>query len=645
MSAALLMAVPLAPLAAAAVSFAIAARRPGWTRALALAANAFSLVALIALNGADVDLQVAWLQSGGLSLSAGLALDPLSRYAALLVAAIALPVNCYAVGYMAREPARGFFFAAMSFFLGAMLVLVLASSLVLLFAAWEAVGVASFALIGLRHREPRARSAAGQAFLLTRAGDVLLLLGWLAASHLAGTDDIAQAVARLTSGDVPQSTLNLVALLLLGGAIGKSAQLPLSAWLPAAMAGPTPVSALIHSATMVAAGAYLILRLFPLFEAAPLALTALLWIGAASALFGALLATAQADLKRVLAWSTVSHLGEMFFALGLAGPLAAALHLVTHAAYKATLFLAAGTVERGTGTRALERLGGLAGKLPLAAVSFIASAAALAGVPPLSGFWSEERILGVAAQRSAGAALFLLIVIALGGAYIGRAAAATFGRWPRAPAPEAHPSAWPMNAGMLALALAAVAVGAILSGTVEQMLSFPSAPAAAIAWRGLAVACGLAGLAFAAWRVRLWGPVPVLGPWVLQLEHALVMLTRAPAQLALACAGRIDALEGTLDAGARWVARAARTLALRAAQSERVFDAGGRAGAQSVVESARLVDAAELGAFRRSIDHFALLLGAAGSGLRRLETGKLYLYTSGIFLWVIAALLVALLLV
>lgn len=643
MSALLLAAVPLAPLAAAALSLALA-RRPAWSGALALAANAFSLAALVALRDIDVQMHATWLQAGGLTLTAGLALDPLSRYAALLVAAVALPVNCYALGYMTREPARGFFFAAMSFFLGAMLALVLASSLVLLFAAWEAVGVASFVLIGFRHREREARSAAGQAFLLTRAGDVLLLLGWLLAWRLAGTDDIVQVLARLTSADVPHATMSLVALLILGGAIGKSAQLPLSAWLPAAMAGPTPVSALIHSATMVAAGAYLVLRLYPLFEAAPLALSAVLWIGAASALFGALLATAQADLKRVLAWSTISHLGEMFFALGLAGPLAAAFHLVTHAAYKATLFLAAGAVERGTGMRILERLGGLARKLPIAAASFIAGAAALAGLPPLSGFWSEERILGAAAQRGPAAALFMLVVSALAGAYIGRAAAAVFGRWPGAPAPEANDSPASMKLGMAALAFAAILLGWLLAGPIAQILPFASPPAVALHWRIAAVLSGLAGLAFAVWRVHASGPLPALGVWVLGLERALLALTNAPARMAWLLAARVDAFEKALDATAICAARTAGALAACCARSEAVLDSAGRATGRSVFESARLVDAVELGGFRRPIDRVAAVLGAAGATLRGLETGKLYLYTFAVFVWVVMVLFAAVLL-
>ena len=644
MSALLLLAVPLAPLAAAAFSLAAAARLPQWGGVLALAANAFSLAALVALRDMNVQVQATWLQAGGFALTAGLSLDPLSGYAALLVAAVALPVNCYAVGYMGREPARGLFFAAMSFFLGAMFTLVLASSLVLVFAAWEAVGVASFVLIGFRHREPQARSAAGQAFLLTRAGDVLLLLGWLAASRLAGTDDITQALARLTSGDLPQATTTLVALLILGGAIGKSAQLPLSAWLPAAMVGPTPVSALIHSATMVAAGAYLVLRLYPLFEAAPLALAVLLWIGAGSALFGALLATAQSDLKRILAWSTVSHLGEMFFALGLAGPLAAAFHLVTHAAYKAALFLAAGAVERGTGLRALERLGGLARKLPIAAVTFVAGAAALAGVPPFSGFWSEERILGAAAHRAPAAAVFLLVVIALAGVYIGRAAAATFGRRPGAAARDARPSAWSMKLGMSSLGFAAIVLGWLLAGPIALILPFPSSPAVPLHWRVAAVLSGFAGLAFGLWRVHASGPLPALGQWVLGLERALLAFTSLPARMAGALAERVDALEKALDATARVAAGTAATLATRCARSEALFDATSRATAGTVFGSARLVDAVELGAFRRPIDRLAAVLGAAGASLRGLETGKLYLYTSALFVWVVMVLFAALLL-
>ena len=643
MSRVLLAAVPLAPLVAAALSLALAKRRPVWAGGLLLAGNAIALAALVVAGDEHLQLQAVWLHAAGASVNVGLVLDPLSRYGALIVAGVALPVNIYALAYMAREPARGLFFAGMSFFLGAMLTLVLASSLLLLFAAWELVGVASFALIGFNHRDPAARSAAGQALLLTRAGDVMMLLGWLLAWRITGSDDISRVLAHAASGAFAQDASTLVAFLLLGGALGKSAQLPFSAWLPAAMAGPTPVSALLHSATMVAAGAYLILRLYPLFAGAPVALSALLWIGGASALFAALLATAQADLKRVLAWSTVSQLGEMFFALGLAAPFSAAFHLATHAAYKAALFLAAGAVEQAVGTRALDRLGGLAARMPVTAATFIVSAAALAGVPPFSGFWSEDAILGAAARHSTAAASLMLALVALAGVYVGRAATATFARRSGAPRVGAQPPARAMKAGMAVLALGAIGLGWVLSGRIDRLLPFASPTAAAEWWRIGAAASGLGGLAFGAWHVRAHGTAAAITSPVLRLERLLLAVTRAPARLGLSLAASVQALERALDKGARRAVLAAHLLASRSSLLESIFDGAGRAIARRAMGLADVAQRVERAAFRQPIDGLAARVGLAGASVRGVETGRLYLYTSGIVAWVLAAFIAAIL--
>ncbi len=325
----------------------------------------------------------------------GLRLDGIAYAAALLVAGISLPVLVYSTAYTAGEEGVPRFFAGMSFFVGAMLTLVLADSLLLLYAAWEWVGLASWLLIGFRFREEEARRAARKAFLVTRIGDSGFLLAWLLVLTTFGSTDLGALLTAAGDG-MPDGLGTLLPLLFFFAAVGKSAQLPLSAWLPPAMAGPTPVSALIHSATMVAAGVFLVLRLWPLFAASPAALQVILWIGGVTALLAALAATVQYDLKRVLAWSTISQLGEMMLALGLGAPLAAAWHLGTHAAFKSTLFLAAGAVEHGGGGRDLRCMGGLAKRLPWSAVAFAVAAVALAGIPPFSGFWSEDAILAAA---------------------------------------------------------------------------------------------------------------------------------------------------------------------------------------------------------------------------------------------------------
>ena len=275
---ALLIAAPVVPLLAATLIVAVGERFPraaGWINA---GGSAVSLGVLLALLGQRFAVGGVWTESGTFKLTVGLQLDDLSHFTALLVAGIALFVNLYAISYMAEEEGQPRFFAEMSFFVGSMLALVLASSLLLLFAAWEAVGVASFLLIGFWYHKEEARSAARKAFLITRLGDVGMLLGWLGAMLLVGTTDIGTFLSAVAGGAILPETLTVLALLFLCGAVGKSAQLPFTAWLPPAMVGPTPVSALIHSATMVAAGVYLLLRLFPLFDAAPGVLTVVSWI-------------------------------------------------------------------------------------------------------------------------------------------------------------------------------------------------------------------------------------------------------------------------------------------------------------------------------------------------------------------------------
>lgn len=344
----LLLLVPLAPLLTALVLLGWGPKLAGRGAWLSVLAAAASLGSLLFLSGQAPGFSTVWLETGGLSLTLGLSLTPLSWLVALLVAGAGVLVTFYAAGYIADEPDRARFDTALSFFIGAMLTLVLSNSLLLLFVAWEAVGLASYLLIGFWYDRGDARRAALKAFLMTRLGDLGLLLGWVWVLLRLGTTDIDGFLGAVAQGTFPAVELTPVALLFLLGAIGKSAQLPLTAWLPDAMAGPTPVSALIHSATMVAAGVYLLVRLFPLFEAAPGVLAVIFWVGALTALFAALVATTQTDLKRVLAWSTVSQLGEMVLVLGLGGAYAATFHLATHAAFKATLFLAAGAVGHGS---------------------------------------------------------------------------------------------------------------------------------------------------------------------------------------------------------------------------------------------------------------------------------------------------------
>ncbi|GJE25176.1 NADH-quinone oxidoreductase subunit L [Methylorubrum rhodesianum] len=603
-----LLAVPLLPLVAAAAALGLGRRLPRGGGELVVGAVALALAGLASLPS-DAALSATWFESGGYRLTVGLAATPLTRFVAAVVAGVAVCVGLYGLGYMAGRDDRPRFFAELGLFVGAMLTLVLSSSLALLFAAWEVVGLASFLLIGFDHAEPGAAAAAAKAFLMTRIGDVGLLLGWLLALAAVGTTDVDALVGAVEGGRIGPGTVTAMALLMLAGAVGKSAQLPLSAWLPDAMVGPTPVSALLHSATMVAAGVFLVLRLYPVFAASPGALDTLFWIGAATALAAGLIATAEADLKRVLAWSTCSQLGEMMVALGLGGPGAAAFHLAAHAAFKSTLFLAAGIVQERAGTRILVRLGGLARALPFAGAAFLVAALSLAGVPPLSGFRSEEAILAVASRHGPGTGALVVLLVLLGGIYIGRAGAATFlGRRRGAVGPSGPD--WAMRAGLGLLALAAAGLGWLLAGRFGAALPF-AAPETEAGWRRLGVAAGLLGLGLGA--ARGWSGAPALGALPARLAAGLEAVTEAPARRTLWLARTVPAVEGALDAGARAVAGWA-------------WRSAGWAGR------------VEEGGFGRGGDRLAAGLAAGGERLRALQAGRLYLYTLGLFAWTAAAL-------
>jgi NADH-quinone oxidoreductase subunit L len=326
-------------------------------------------------------------------------LDPLSMVMMLVVTWIGFFIHLYSSEFMQTDEGYSGFFAYMNLFVGAMLVLVLADDLLLLYAGWEGVGLCSYLLIGFWYQDPANGYAARKAFVITRIGDVAMLIGIILIFTQLGTFEIAQAT-QLAAQNWPagSSVATATAALLLGGAVGKSAQLPLQTWLPDAMAGPTPVSALIHAATMVTAGVYLIARTHGLFELAPVVEMTVGAIGAATLLIAAFAALAQNDIKRILAYSTMSQIGYMFVALGVGAWTAAIFHLITHACFKALLFLAAGAVMmRVNDEHDIFRMGGLRRELPEAFASFLIGAASLAAVPLITaGFYSKDMILSAA---------------------------------------------------------------------------------------------------------------------------------------------------------------------------------------------------------------------------------------------------------
>lgn len=626
---AIFAAVPLLPLLAAAGALRFGRRLRWGGGELIVVAVGLSLVGLVSVpDGAR--LSATWLAIGSYHLTVGLELNALTKFVAIVVAGITFGVSVYSLGYMADKQGRPRFFAEIGLFVGAMLTLVLADSLILLFAAWEMVGVGSYLLIGFRYDEAGAPEAATKAFLMTRIGDAGLLLGWLLALAVTGSTDIATLVDAAQDGQLTTATITLMAFFFLAGAIGKSAQLPLIGWLPDAMIGPTPVSALLHSATMVAAGVFLILRLYPLFLAAPVALAALFWIGAVTAVVAGLIATAETDLKRVLAWSTSSQLGEMMIALGLGGPIAASYHLAAHAAFKSALFLAAGSVQEQTGTRDLRRLGGLFRMLPLTGTVFLVAALALAGVPPLSGFWSEDAILAVAARQGGPAtALLIVLLIFLSGLYIGRAATASF-FGERRGADHIREPGQPMLAGMILLALAAAGLGWILS--VKLGASEPQ-----MIWRILGIAASLIGLGIGA--VRAWrSAAPALGSWPTSIGSGLMATTMIPARWTMYFAAKLNAVERNLDHAVRAIANGVEGLAAGAGSAESALDAAAQGVGGSTWRLARGAEVVEALGFGRGGDRLAAGIALSGERLRLLQSGQLYLYTLGLFLWAAAAL-------
>ena len=331
----------------------------------------------------------------------GLTLDQLSRTMGVLVSGVGALIHIYSLGYMRNDEGESRYFAALSLFMFAMLGIVFANNFVMLFIFWELVGFTSYVLIGHWFFRDAAADAANKAFITTRIGDFGFMAGILMIWTTTGSVVFAEIAPRMSMFDGHATFVAIVALLIFCGAIGKSAQFPLHVWLPDAMEGPTPVSALIHAATMVAAGVYMLVRVAFIIQASQPALLVVAWIGTITAVMAALIATQQDDIKRILAYSTLSQLGYMVMAVGLASNNAAMFHLFTHAFFKALLFLAAGSVivmlhhEQN-----IWKMGGLRRKLPITFVSFIVGALALIGCPPFSGFFSKDAILAVAYERN-----------------------------------------------------------------------------------------------------------------------------------------------------------------------------------------------------------------------------------------------------
>ena len=450
---------------------------------LLLSLIAFAHVAVGWTHGAAVreTVNFIWFQFGSTTVDLGWVLDPLSSVMLVMVTFVGLLIFIYSIGYMAHDENYTRFFCFLSLFAGAMLGVVISNSILLLFMSWEIVGLTSYLLIGFWYQKPSAAAAAKKAFLTTRVGDIFFLLGivWLFAqtgtllfyNHGAGSIEgwaltglLAQPAA------LGLSAATVIGLLIFAGAAGKSGQLPLHVWLPDAMEGPTPVSALIHAATMVAAGVYLIARVYPLMQAGALAggttpaLTVVTWVGASTALFAALIAVAQNDIKRILAYSTVSQLGYMMAGLGLGGVAVGMFHLITHAFFKALLFMGAGSVIHGCHEEQdIRKMGGLKSAMPLTFATYGIGMLALCGVPIFfSGFWSKDAILESAHGWPISQAPYYMLVIGavLAAFYMTRQVSYVFFGAYRGHN-HAHESPRVMTTPLAILAFFAVALGVI----------------------------------------------------------------------------------------------------------------------------------------------------------------------------------------
>ncbi|SEN62740.1 NADH-quinone oxidoreductase subunit L [Paenibacillus sp. OV219] len=341
-----------------------------------------------------------WLDINGLTLNAGYEVTNLTALMLVVVTLVSFLVNLYSAGYMKSDERISVFYSYVALFSFSMLGLVLSDNMLTLYIFWELVGVCSFLLVGFWYSKPEAKAAAKKAFIVTRIGDAGLLLGilllyWYMPDHALDFVHIGNVFEGQT-GIIAASVTTWIAILIFVGAVGKSGQFPLHVWLPDAMEGPTPISALIHAATMVAAGVYLVARTFDIFQASQTAMDIVAYIGGFTAIFAATIGVAQNDIKRILAYSTVSQLGYMMMALGLGSMTGGIFHLFTHAFFKALLFLGAGSVIHAVHTQNIQEMGGLSGKMKITTWTFGIGTLALSGIPPFSGFWSKDMILNTA---------------------------------------------------------------------------------------------------------------------------------------------------------------------------------------------------------------------------------------------------------
>jgi NADH-quinone oxidoreductase subunit L len=561
--------IPLLPLLGAAICLVGARRLPRALVHLA-AVGSVGAAAVVAAHAATVlhgaqprvlhESVYPWIASGDLRVPVALLFDPLSATMTLIVTFVGFLIHVYSMGYMREDPCFARYFGYLNLFTGSMLVLVLADSLPLMFVGWEGVGACSYLLIGFWFDKSENASAGKKAFIVNRIGDLGFLLGMFLIWSFAGTLDFgalhqkSDALLQTWRG---QSVATWAALLLFVGACGKSAQLPLYVWLPDAMAGPTPVSALIHAATMVTAGVYMVARLHFVYMLSPLAMTVVAVVGAATALFSATIGFAQTDIKKVLAYSTVSQLGFMFLGVGSGAFSAGIFHVFTHAFFKACLFLGAGSVIHALhGRQDVAEMGGLRRPMPLTHATFLVSTAAIAGVPLLSGFFSKDEILVAAFARHWALGAVGIVAAACTAVYMTRLYCLTFTGASRADEhtrAHLHESESTMTGPLLVLGLGAIGAG-YLGWFLRGWLALPEPPEGP---HVLAMVLSIlaSGAGIAAGVLCYWGgeraPVARLvaaAPWLYSAVHARYMVdelydavaVRPTKKLALFCHEMLD---------------------------------------------------------------------------------------------------------
>ena len=582
----------------------------------------------IAHNGGNYEHDITWFTIGSLQIQLGYFIDGLTGVMLLVVTSISLMVHIYSLGYMHGDKRYTWFYVVLSLFTGAMLVVVLASNLFELLVGWEIMGVCSYLLIGHWYEDHANSSAAIKAFLTTRVGDVPFMFGIFALIYATGmtTSNIQVISETVAGGHVSVLLVTCAALLMFGGTIGKSAQFPLYTWLPDAMAGPTPVSALIHAATMVAAGIYLVARTFEVFiHADPIALTIVSIVGAITLLLAALLALVQDDIKKVLAYSTISQLAYMVAALGLgeAGYPAAMFHLFTHAFFKALLFLGAGSVIHAAHSNNMSDMGGLRKHMKVTYVTFLIGSLALAGVPPLSGFFSKDEIILAAKGHESWLAVVLVLGAVITAFYTTRMLLQTFFGEYRG-TQHLHESPRSMTAPLVVLAVVTCFVGLlgfapvgapfldwVYFGAPEEAIFSPTVALISI----VAVAIGL----YAGWvtyrRYREPDPTLELGGFSTLLVHKYYLDD-------LYFNGIVRPIRDTWSAGVYWF-------------NQNVLD--------GIVNGAAVVayglSSVTMWIDRNIIDGAVNGTGTAmetfGKGLRTLQSGKVQWYAVGLFAGVI----------